>query len=395
MSPRRLERVELGAGAGVVAAAGDVALFVPDSDAAGPIVAIARDTVAGDPSPGRAVARRLGAYVTGASADVPAFGALVGDGDDWIVVLHGGVAATVVTEDESEHRFAGTDSATWLDRILPVSARTVVIARDGQTPEPTGLASLEAGVVPGGWLRAILPARHAAPPDLLPADLPPPSPARPAVAPPDLATPSRSSSITGGAAILPPPDRRPSSPARAVSPPTRQWPVGEAELFSLSPDGLEPRAPLPIEGVTDPGGGPHAVDGGASATPLGVLVFDDDSTFALDGDYVIGREADTDPDVLGGRARPIVVDDVDGTVSRVHAEVRVTRGDVQLIDRGSTNGTHVWDESARTWVRLEPGTPRVIHPGERGAVGQRMFVYDRPSGLAASTAAPSPERADR
>ncbi len=57
--------------------------------------------------------------------------------------------------------------------------------------------------------------------------------------------------------------------------------------------------------------------------PLGVLVFDDGSAFAIDGDYVLGREPEFDPAVASGRARPLTLLDPGNGVSRVHAELRL------------------------------------------------------------------------
>jgi pSer/pThr/pTyr-binding forkhead associated (FHA) protein len=159
------------------------------------------------------------------------------------------------------------------------------------------------------------------------------------------------------------------------------------ELFSLAPADVETRAPLPIEGVTavpapaataaaPPGPTPDEPSGKRQQASLGLLVFDDGAAFGLDDDYVMGREPEIDESVAAGSARPITLVDPADTVSRVHAEIRLVAADVQLIDRGSTNGTHVWDESRGAWERLEPGLPRVIRPGERGAVGRRTFVYE-------------------
>jgi hypothetical protein len=112
--------------------------------------------------------------------------------------------------------------------------------------------------------------------------------------------------------------------------------------------------------------------------PLGFLVFDDGSTFTLDGQYVLGREPETDPLVDAGSARPIVLDDPQASVSRVHAEIRLEGWDVQLVDRGSTNGTHVWDAQRSAWDRLTADHPQTVSPGTRGAVGQRTFIYESP-----------------
>ena len=109
---------------------------------------------------------------------------------------------------------------------------------------------------------------------------------------------------------------------------------------------------------------------------LGFIVFDDGSTYSLDSDYIVGREPGRDDRVVNGAARELAIDDEARTVSRVHAEVRVEGADVLLVDRGSTNGTFVWDEVTRAWTRLTPAYPARITPGMRGAFGQRTFVFE-------------------
>jgi hypothetical protein len=112
--------------------------------------------------------------------------------------------------------------------------------------------------------------------------------------------------------------------------------------------------------------------------PLGFLVFDDGSTFTLDDRYVLGREPETDALVQNEEARPIPLEDPQMSVSRVHAEIQLVGWDVQLMDRGSTNGTHLLNDRGDGWDRLAPNEPQVVVPGSRVAVGQRTFVYETP-----------------
>lgn len=110
--------------------------------------------------------------------------------------------------------------------------------------------------------------------------------------------------------------------------------------------------------------------------PLGFLVFDNGAMFTLDSDYVLGREPEAHGDTK--TARPLALDDPERSISRIHADVRLVGWDVQLTDRGSANGTFVWDEGARQWQRIPENTPTAIRPGAQVALGRRTFVYRTP-----------------
>jgi hypothetical protein len=105
---------------------------------------------------------------------------------------------------------------------------------------------------------------------------------------------------------------------------------------------------------------------------LGFVVFDDGSTYALDRGYRIGRE----PGAGGHDWAPIYIEDVDHTVSRSHAELRLDGWDVVLEDLGSTNGTKLWEPSTRTWSRIPASAPVVLQPGAQVSVGSRIFVFE-------------------
>jgi pSer/pThr/pTyr-binding forkhead associated (FHA) protein len=104
---------------------------------------------------------------------------------------------------------------------------------------------------------------------------------------------------------------------------------------------------------------------------LGVMVFDDGSTYALDADYLIGREPETAPGL-----RPLRLADEERTLSRKHASVRREGWDVVVLDEGSANGTFVLPSGATEWQRVEPGTQVVLDPGARVALGQRSFLFE-------------------
>ncbi len=111
---------------------------------------------------------------------------------------------------------------------------------------------------------------------------------------------------------------------------------------------------------------------------LGFLVFDDGSTYNLDSGYVIGRQPTDDDAVASGTARPLALDDPERSISRVHAEIILDEWEVRIRDRGSTNGTYIWDGELQHWNVLTADVPVAVLPGHRLAVGQRTFVFESP-----------------
>ena len=103
--------------------------------------------------------------------------------------------------------------------------------------------------------------------------------------------------------------------------------------------------------------------------PLGLLVLDIGSTFVLDDNYLLGRNPEVDQAVIRSRLRPIRLDDDSGTLSRVHAEIRLDGWDVLLIDRGSANGTYIAASGQAGWNRLAPNTPWCCPPAPMSAPG--------------------------
>lgn len=109
---------------------------------------------------------------------------------------------------------------------------------------------------------------------------------------------------------------------------------------------------------------------------LGVLVLDDGASFALDHDYVVGREPQTSEDVISGRAFPLLVDDPSLSVSRVHALVSLKDWDVRIEDARSANGTKVQRPGTAEWIPLPPGEPMTITAGTHIRLGDREMIYD-------------------
>lgn len=106
---------------------------------------------------------------------------------------------------------------------------------------------------------------------------------------------------------------------------------------------------------------------------LGFIVFDDGAAFGLDRSYVIGREpvppADSTPELL-------ILHDNNETLSRTHAELRLTNWAVELVDLESTNGTYIWDQTFERWNQLAPGHSVELKSGDTVALGRRTFVFE-------------------
>jgi hypothetical protein len=115
--------------------------------------------------------------------------------------------------------------------------------------------------------------------------------------------------------------------------------------------------------------------------PLGVMVVDDGTTFALDADYVVGRAPGGDWRVAAGEARPFVLNDQGGMVSRVHLHLLLDGWHVLAVDRGSTNGTLVAAPGDDDWTPLPPHRPTRLAPGTQLLVGCRTLLFQACPGI--------------
>ncbi len=109
---------------------------------------------------------------------------------------------------------------------------------------------------------------------------------------------------------------------------------------------------------------------------IGVIVFEDGRTVNVDKDIVIGRQPDRDDAVRAGRALPLLVEDGESAVSRVHAVITLNGWDAVIADQGSANGTYIAPPEATVWTPLNPHEPAPLVPGTRVQVGKRTFVFN-------------------
>lgn len=110
--------------------------------------------------------------------------------------------------------------------------------------------------------------------------------------------------------------------------------------------------------------------------PLGVLVFEDGTTFSLSANYVVGRQPHTSPLIESGEARPLVLEDTGQTISRIHAELRLEGWDVYFVHRSGTNGSFLLDKAVGQWSPLPNGEPVQLGSGARVAMGGRVAVFE-------------------
>ena len=107
--------------------------------------------------------------------------------------------------------------------------------------------------------------------------------------------------------------------------------------------------------------------------PLGALLLDDGSAYVLDVDYLLGREPQTDPEVVGGTVRPLKIVDAEGVVSRKHVRVALVGWEIQVVDLGSANGTYVQFPHEMQAHPLVAHQPVVVRAGTQVTMGRRSF----------------------
>ncbi len=386
-------------GHGLVGRLPGLAVLVLGTDARADAVLDACRAAAASDTPAGSLATQLDA-LGAAPGGLPPYVVVADDGDGIRVLAHDGVEVALATAGAGAELVRTAGPGASLDELITAPATAVRAAAAGATATADPRVTLGAGIVPGSAftlgpdLAAAGPALvGTAPPSTVPTGSPvtEPTPAAGLEAAP---SPSAGEEATA-------PTPAPAEPAAAATP------FASVLLIDAEPDEPE-RAPLPlaaavptpakarVHGIVCSRGhfnDPEAyycarcgislvqqthnlVEGDRPS--LGFLVFDDGATFTLDSDYVVGREPDGDPRVTAGEARPLLLDDDARTVSRVHAEVRLDGWRVDVVDRGSTNGTFVWRQGGGAWERLGPGQPVRLEPGVHASFGQRVFRFESP-----------------
>jgi hypothetical protein len=361
------------------------------------------------PTPGRQLVRKLAGLVTGTEPDQVGSFAVVAAADDGLaLMLCGSMDLQLIGAGTDHEVLSGRDVATWVDRVIrnPFD-RLVLVASGVAEPALDPRTDLRAGLVSGsgvtlsprGTASSSRPSR--AEPRGVPQPRPPVGPAEPEPAavrqderlvvttPP---TPAR-------AGAAPEPNLADSG---FVSIPLEPLPAGDLHPLPVASGAVAAPAP----GVT-PDSGEAVVQGIGCARghfnnpearfcgacgiamvqqthnlipglrpSLGVLVLDNGASFVVDHDYVIGREPASSELVRTGEALPLVIDDPELALSRVHARILLRDWEVLIEDARSANGTRILRPGSSEWTPLAPEEPTAIISGTRIGMGDRELIFD-------------------
>jgi hypothetical protein len=315
----------------------------------------------------------------------PPFALVAARGAELVAVVHGPVELVVERAGDKERLYGGDDVGSWLNKVLS----HVKALHSGRGVQTDGLVDLREGVVrAGGFL--LVPRRQPT------ADQP--SEPRPTALAEDEEAADRSRAARAAGARFPveaeslaiiDPDRlagdvtliderasgmkaKGESPGRALQ--KAQAPVLVRGVACPRRHLNDPRATtcracgLPIAAGAPPLEGPRP--------PLGRLTWDNGEVDHLAGAVLVGRDVAHDAEVVAGELAALVPAGPNDSMSRVHAELRPSGWDVILIDRGSTNGTFVWDDASKAWQRLSPGDAHVLAVGAVIAFGERTATFE-------------------
>jgi hypothetical protein len=376
-------RIQVHPGTGLVDRHGDTLLVVPVLRSAERERVREVFDVCARPDPtGRARAHSLRALLQSRSpAQLPDFALLLRTGHSLRVLVHGPVPVRVDGHAPGEP--GPGDGGTLVEYVLDDGAwLDVTIGGAEDVPEPLPL-DLRSGTVPGGGVTL-----HHVPAGRGVAEQPAAAPSRAPTSATALRPAVRFRTVLLGECAVRAPGGQPVPGRRRQPLPVAGAPAGGAP----APRTTEPE--VLVEGVLCPQG--HFTDPALPACrtcgtalppdghrvrlprpPLGVLVTDGGTIYAVTGDYVIGRETERAPEVAEGRARSLPLRDGARSTSRVHARLTVSGWTVLLSDNSSANGTFLSRSGAAgPWLPVTPHAPVALVHGDRVRLGQRQLLYD-------------------
>ncbi|GAA2726426.1 FHA domain-containing protein [Actinocorallia aurantiaca] len=335
---------------------------------------------------GHDLARRV-ARILSALLPEPHSCAVAGPAEGGVAVLVSGGATARITGPAGEVGLDGRDALTWTDRLVGGRVDQIELRLPGASAGDTRWR-LDRGIVPGGGLLCLTGspgtgrAAEVEGPTARASEVEGPT-ARDGAAP-GRAEPVQVANVTlvedyrdqpFESVLLLPSEQAPSPPPRPASAPEpdsrplvwgadcknghfndpRVQYCGICGIAMVQMSLIPRQAPRP---------------------PLGVLLLDDGATFRLDTGYVAGRSPEPAAEVRDGTARPILMTDPEGSVSRRHVKVVLDQWDVRITDLGSVNGTFV-TEPGLPERRLRQGETVTLCPGSLVRVGGiRTFRYE-------------------